>query len=80
MLTGPTPSGQQPQPQTPVAQVSGTHAPSLHVCPQPQTGEQVFCGQRPLLQLPLAQPHVPPQPSVPPQVPSCEQCGAQQAP
>jgi hypothetical protein len=74
------PSGQQAQPQMPVAQVSGTQAPSLHVCPHPQAGVQVFCGQRPFVQVPLAQPHVPPHPSEAPQVPSCGQCGAQQAP
>jgi len=80
MLTGPRPSGQHAHPQTPVAQVSGTQAPSLQVCPHPQAGVQVFCGQRPFVQLPLAQPQVPPQPSEPPHVPSCGQCGAQHAP
>ena len=79
MLIGPW-SGQQPHPQTPLAQTTGTQAPSLHVSPQPQAGVQAFCGQRPFVQVPEAQPHVPPHPSVPPQVPSCGQCGAQHAP
>jgi hypothetical protein len=42
---------------------------------------QVFCGQTPLLHAPpAAQPQVPPHPSLPPHVPSCGQCGAQQVP
>lgn len=74
-------SGQQLHPQTPFAQTSGRQTPLLQDCPQPQAGEQVFCGQTPLAQAaPLAQPHTPPHPLLAPQVPSCGQLGLQHVP
>ena len=56
------------------------HWPLLQISPQPQAGVQVFPGQSPALHVPPpAQPHVPPHPSLWPQVPSLGQYGSQQA-
>ena len=58
-----------------------TQAPSTQTCPQPQAGEHGRAVHWPAVHFdPLAQPQVPPQPSLPPQLPSVGHCGLQQAP
>jgi len=54
--------------------------PSEHVCPQPHSGLHARAVQIPPTQLPLVQPHVPPQPFEAPQEPSIGHCGLQQLP
>jgi hypothetical protein len=72
---------QQLQPQIPLLQESGTHAPLLHVSLHPQDGVHVFDGHIPFVHMPPpVQPHLPPQPSLPPQVPSLGHLGVQQLP
>jgi hypothetical protein len=72
---------QQVHPQIPLSQKRGTQFPSLQVSPQAQVGVQVFDGHMPFVHLlPFVQPHVPPHPSAPPQVPSLGQLGVQQLP
>jgi hypothetical protein len=80
METPPSPP-QQLQPQIPLGQESGTHAPLLQVSLQAQVGLQVFVEHIPFMHmLPPVQPHLPPHPSLPPQVPSLGQLGVQQLP
>src|SRR4029079_2151432 len=72
---------QQLHPQIPAAHDSGTHAPLLQVSPQGQTGLQIFPEHFPFVHVPPpAQPHLPTQPSLAPQVPSVGQTGLQQLP
>jgi hypothetical protein len=76
-----SPGLQQPQPQgtTSGLQMIPRHCPLLQISPQPQVGVQVLPGHRPTLQVPPpAQPQVPPQPSLWPQVPLLGQLGLQQ--
>jgi hypothetical protein len=83
MLPMPPPPSppQQLQPQIPLSQKSGRHVPSLRVSPQAQVGVQIFDGHMPFVHMaPLLQPHLPPHPSAPPQVPSLGQLGVQQLP
>lgn len=78
-----SPELQQAQPHWTASgsQVIGRHWPLLQTCPQPQAGVQVLAEHMPFLHvLPLGQPQVPPQPLLPPQVPSLGHCGLQQAP
>jgi hypothetical protein len=73
---------QQPQPHwtTSGLHTIPRHWPLLQICPQPQAGEQVLPGHTPFVQVPPPeQPQVPPQWSLPPQVPSLKQSGVQQA-
>ena len=72
---------QQLHPQTPDEHDSGTHVPLLQVSLQGQTGLQIFAGHFPFVQVPPpAQPHLPPQPSPAPQVPSVGPLGLQHEP
>jgi len=77
----PVPQQLHPQRTTSGLQVTGTHAPLLQICPQPQAGVHTLPGHRPAVHLPPpTQPQVPPQPSPAPQVPSVAQLGLQQLP
>ena len=78
-----SPAAQQEHPHATLLapQVSVTQTPKSQIWPQRQAGLHSFAEQTPFVHLPPpAQPHVPPQPSPPPQVPSVGQCGLQQLP
>jgi hypothetical protein len=57
-----------------------THLPSTQVWPQPHSGLHMRAVQTPPTQVPLVQPHVPPQPFEAPHVTSIGHWGLQQLP